>query len=150
MIAFSVEFESSRPAKALCDAIFDVTQWSTFEGYGPLPGIAEAEIIQAGVTQVGTKFREKNRDGSHHEETVIDFVAGHAITLRMDNFPVPVRHIASHFIERWAFEARGNMTSVTRTFELHPRNLFGSVVLRIVAIIFRRAVENHSRRLARE
>jgi hypothetical protein len=44
MITFTVAADSSISPEQICEEIFDVDRWSSFKGYGVLPGIAKVTM----------------------------------------------------------------------------------------------------------
>ena len=66
--------------------ILDLSKWPEFNGYGPLPGIREADFETKTDEIVGTKIRVTNRDGSTHVEEIL-CRSGSVTTLSL--FPTP-------------------------------------------------------------
>lgn len=147
MIKFSVNVETSLSPGELFDEFFRVENWHSFKGYGPVPGIHEVEMVGVAGSKIGTKFKVLNTDGSSHEETVVEFEANKNLVMKMDTFSKPLNRLASHFVEKWHVEVQGVKTHVERSFELYPKNLAGEVVLRIISLFLKRAVDIHTRQL---
>lgn len=128
------------PATTISATIADVARWREFQGYGFLPGIASAEYEQRTSNMVGSRVRVRNTDGSAHCEEFCVWEAGQRIVLKLDRFTPPLHALATHFIEEWRFEARGNSTFVTRKFELFPKRAAARPLLWGIARFFQRAI----------
>lgn len=148
MITFQVSVETSLSPAAVFEAFFCLDNWGSFKGYGPIPGIKSVELVKETDSKVGTIFRVSNSDGSSHEETVVEYEMERLLVLKMDSFTSPLNKIASHFMERWHVQSRGGKYYIERSFELYPKNMFGKIVLRIVSLFLRRAIENHTKDFA--
>jgi hypothetical protein len=148
MITLTVTTITPLSPQAICEEIFDVSNWMSFVGYGPIPGITQARIIHSSESKVGMCFSVINTDGSSHQETVIEYVADKKLTFRMDSFSVPLNKLASHFIEKWEFEVGESTTRIERTFELYPRNLLGVIPLWIVSKFLKKAIQLHNELLS--
>jgi hypothetical protein len=148
MITFSVTAETILPPEQICDGMFDVEKWSSFTGYGPLPGIRQVTMLSPENSRVGTEFHVENTDGSRHKETVLSFDPGRCIVMKMADFSPPLRHLATHFIERWDFAALHPEYRITRTFELFPKNALAAVPLWLIARLLKKAVARHTHQLA--
>src|SRR5436309_611211 len=131
----------------LAGRILDVTDWTDFKGYAVLPGIkaAEYEVRTPGV--VGSRIRVTNTDGSSHVEEIIEWQPDHSLRLRMKEFSPPLSRLATEFVESWAFRRIDNATSVTRSFELHPKSGFTRPVLWLISLLLRRAIARHLREM---
>ena len=70
-ITFSCHESLPFAPEEIAKQILDLTKWSDFHGYGPLPGIkvAEFEVRTEGI--VGTRIRVTNVDGSSHVEEIV-------------------------------------------------------------------------------
>ena len=143
MISFSIEANSSLLPEQMCKEFFDVDNWGSFKGYGPLPGVKYA-TKEAHDTEIGTIFTVENTDGSKHKEVVEAYTPGKRIVVRMDGFSPPLRNIATHFIEIWEFEETGMGCRLTRSFELYSRNWVSAFPLWIISHMLKRAVEKHT------
>lgn len=144
MIRFSMAVESARTPEAICRDVLNVATWSSFKGHGPIPGITRATstVPEGGV--VGTEIQVENTDGSSHRETVVRYVPGGCLVMRIDGFRSPLRHLATHFVERWDFSGAGPGCQVRRTFELHPKSRLTAFPLWIISRFLRAAVRQHT------
>ncbi|MCB9924939.1 MAG: hypothetical protein H6822_22360 [Planctomycetaceae bacterium] len=120
------------------DQILDVSHWTDFKGYGPLPGIKAAEFEIRTPEVVGSRIRVRNTDGSSHVEEIVEWQLDKMIRLHMSEFSPPLSRLATGFDETWEFELRDADTLVTRRFELHTRP-----VLWIISFMLKRAIQRH-------
>ena len=125
------------------EQILNVENWPDFQGYGPLPGIAEAHFETRTPEVVGTRIRVRNCDGSTHVEEIVEWKPAERITLEMKEFSRPVSLFASRFIERWQFERSEDVTAIRRSIELQHKSFFGWLVLGGISRFLRKAVERH-------
>jgi hypothetical protein len=128
--------------------ILDVSQWETFQGYGPLPGIRKATFEHRTEQVVGSRIRVLNRDGSRHLEEIVHWEPASRVALRMGDFTPPLSLLAREFLETWTFQSDGTTTLVTRSFELYPRSIFAFPVLWLISLVLRRAIARHLRQIA--
>ncbi|MEL6497373.1 MAG: SRPBCC family protein [Planctomycetota bacterium] len=125
-------------------AILDLSQWPTFTGWGPMPGIREAEFLERAEAIVGTRIGVTNTDGSRHVETITAWDLPRRIELWLDGFPRPLSWLATHFVETWDFEPDGEATwCVERRFEMRPRSWVTRPMLVPIAWMMRKAVARH-------
>ena len=74
----------------LTDAIADVSQWPTFQGYGPIPGIAEAVYEHRTDEMVDSRIRCTNTNGSTHTEVIYEWEPGERIVMVLQDFSPPL------------------------------------------------------------
>jgi len=147
-IRFTCETDLHERPEEIAGQILDLSKWSEFDGYGPLPGIESAEFEVETAEIVGTKIRVKNRDGSTHVEEIGEWEPTKQLHLRMYDFSAPVSHLASRFDETWQFERRNGKTHVSRSFEMHPKSTLTRPVLWLVSFLLKRAIARHLDQLA--
>lgn len=147
MIEFSVTVELTHPPEKIFESILDVDEWTTFTGWGPIPGIKQAEIHNPDDGIIGTRIDVTNTDGSTHQETITEFVPDERLIMRMDGFSAPLNKLASHFIEEWIILNTEKQTYLIRSFTLHPLNAVSSLVLRLIAIFLKRAINQHTEQI---
>lgn len=82
-VTFSCSATSGREPREISQRILDVANWTTFRGYGPIPGIRHAEIECAAPAVVGSRIRVENTDGSTHVEEIVDWQPDRRVELRM-------------------------------------------------------------------
>ncbi|GAB4149263.1 MAG: hypothetical protein Fur0021_10020 [Candidatus Promineifilaceae bacterium] len=148
-----ITFECSQliPYSALeiCAAIADVTLWSEFKGYGPLPGIARAEYVRRTDDMVGSQVRVHNTDGSEHVEEITVWEPGRRVTMKLHGFTPPLRRLATHFTEEWGFTVQDDGTLVTRKFQMFATQPLARPFLWLISLLFRQAVRQHLSDMAR-
>lgn len=147
MIEFAIVVETRLSPNEVFDEFFRVENWKSFKGYGPIPGIREAKMVNATSSKIGTKFKVRNTDGSSHEETVMEFEANKTLVMKMHAFSAPLNKLASHFIEKWRIQIQAEKTYIERSFELYPKNLIGNIALRIISLFLKHAVKIHTKKL---
>ncbi|MCE7983307.1 MAG: SRPBCC family protein [Caldilinea sp. CFX5] len=125
----------------ITSAIADVTQWRDFKGYGFLPGIAHAEYEVRTGNMIGSRIRVHNTDGSSHCEEIDEWVEGKRVAMKFCDFSPPVKSLATHFVEEWDLAARENVTVITRTFSLFPKNALTHPVLWFISFFLKRAID---------
>ena len=152
-ITFEVSHFIPETPEGIAARIADVDSWSTFEGYGPLPGIDYAEYETRTPEIAGSRVRVHNADGSSHVEALEVWEPGERIVLRLGDFGPPLNRIASHFLEDWHFEERDGPdagTLVTRQMEMFPRSPLMLPALWLISNLMRRALERHMERMVEE
>jgi hypothetical protein len=149
-IAFTCGETVPLAASEVCMAIVQVERWPEFEGYGLVPGIAQAHYELRTESMVGSRVRVRNTDGSTHTEEIIVWHPDDRVTIRMSDFSRPLTWFADHFIEDWRLSPQDRSTLVARTFHLHPKNAIGRGVLWFASLFLRKAVARHLRRLRSE
>ena len=127
--------------------ILDLANWTSFHGYGPLPGIktAEFEVRTPGV--VGTRIHVTDTDGSRHIEEIVEWQPDRRIGIEMKAFSPPLSRLATHFLETWDFVRLDQGTRATRSFELHARSRLTRPALWLISLLLRRAIARHLRQM---
>jgi hypothetical protein len=124
-------------------AFLQVEEWPSFTGYGPLPGIRQAQFQERTDQILGSVISVINTDGSTHIEEVIAWRPGVGMQLKMHQFSKPLSRLASHFLETWELEATLDETRVDRHFALYPTSLLTWPLLWMISRLLRRAVARH-------
>ena len=127
--------------------ILDLTKWSDFHGYGPLPGIKTAEFEVRTPDIMGSRIRVTNQDGSSHVEEIVEWQPTQRIRLHMKEFSLPLSRLATWFVETWDFERVGNETKVTRSFEMNAKSLLAWPVLWLISFMLKKAIARHLREM---
>jgi hypothetical protein len=154
-ITFVCQAVIPKTGAEICAEIADLARWPEFAGYGPLPGIASAVYERRTPDMVGSRIRVVNRDGSGHVEEVVVWVVGERVGLKLFAFTPPLGRLATHFMEEWVLEARGEgegegNTAVARHFALYPVSHATRPLLWLISLLFRRAIAHHLRQIAQE
>jgi hypothetical protein len=144
-ITFSCSESLAIPPEEIARQILELSRWPEFRGYGPLPGIREAEFEARTAEVFGTRIRVTNTDGSVHIEEVVVWEPERRLRLRMGEFSPPLSRLATGFIETWEFERSGEGTRVVRRFELHPKGITTRPLLWLISILLRKAIARHLR-----
>lgn len=127
--------------------MLELQNWSSFQGYGPLPGIQSAEFDVRTPELLGTRIRVINRDGSSHVETITDWQPGQQLQMTMNQFTPPLSKLATHFLETWNFQPVEQGTRVTRSFELFPTSSFAKLSLWMISFLLKKAIKRHMQQL---
>ncbi len=143
-VTFTITATLTTPPEEVGAAILDLSQWPTFTGWGPMPGIREAEFLERTEAVVGTRIGVTNTDGSRHVETITAWDLPRRIELRLDGFPRPLSWLATHFVESWDFEPDGDGAwGAERRFEMHATSWLSRPMLMPIAWMMRKAVIRH-------
>jgi hypothetical protein len=141
------EREVALRPEAFFEKILDVASWTSFRGWGPIPGIRAARFRTRTPGAVGSVIEVENLDGSTHAEEIVDWQPARRIVMRMSGFSPPLSALASHFVETWSLEPTARGTRVTRAFDLHPNGWRGRLVLPWIARLLGRAAGRHLREM---
>ena len=146
-IKFTCEDILDLDPEEIARMILDVTRWSDFDGFGPVPGIksAEFEFFEPGI--VGSRIRVTNRDMSSHCEEIVEWQPNQRVRLQMMDFSAPLSHLATRFEETWEFRRAGNRTVVARSFRLYAKSGLARIPLWLISIFLKRAVARHLREM---
>ena len=87
------------PPEAIAEQILDLSNWTGFTGYGPLPGIEKAEFEARTDDVVGTRIRVQNRDGSSHVEEILEWDPSCSIVMQLSEFSPPLSPLVYRFEE---------------------------------------------------
>ena len=147
-IRFKDISSTKKTGEEICSIIKDLNRWSEFNGYAFLPGIKKAEYKVKTENMIGTQFAVTNTDGSSHIEEVINWVDGETIKLKMHQFVFPLNKLATHFIEEFKFSPKGNMTEVSREFNIYPKNTLTRPFLWFISLFLKKAIHRHSQEMA--
>jgi hypothetical protein len=150
MPEFVTQSETTRPPEETFDFIVDLSQWPSFRGYGPLPGIVKATLSEP-VSEtggagpgLGSRIRVENTDGSVHHEVVVAFERGRLLQIRMELAP-PVSYVLASIDETVELEPTPTGTRVTRRFVVQAASVFSAPVAWLFGgVLLRRAVDAHN------
>ena len=134
---------ATRPGLAFAH-IIDLAAWPMFRGFGPVPGIVEAKLVNGTAIGPGARIRVTNTDGSVHHEVMHAFELGRHIAIQMELTP-PASYVMAGIEERVDVEAHGEGTRITRRFTVRPRWFFTAPFAWLIAHGFlHRAVARHN------
>ena len=146
-ITFRCEETLGIPSDQIAEQILDISRWSSFQGYGVLPGIKAAEFEIRTPEIVGSRIRVTDTDGSSHLEEIVEWEPDRRIRLLMHQFSPPLSRLATGFEETWEFSRIGRDTRVVRSFELHPSCSAARPLLWLISILLKRAIARHLRQM---
>lgn len=145
-LRFECRRETTATLAEIAERVMDTDNWSSFTGWGPLPGIRRAAIERGTPELVGTRFRVVSTNGDTHAETIEAWDPERELVIRMDGFPSPLRWMATHFVERWSIEHMpGGARTAVRSFAMHPTRRAWVPALWLIRSMLRRAVDRHNR-----
>lgn len=147
-ITFTCEATLCQKPEEIASQILDLSKWPDFNGYGPLPGIKQAEFETKTDEVVGTRIRVTNRDGSTHVEEIVEWEPTRRLRLHMHEFSPPVSRLATSFDETWEFERNGDRTQAVRSFEMHPKSALTRPLLWLISFLLKRAIARHLEQMA--
>ena len=142
-VRFSCNAKLDQPPDVIAHQILDLSEWPSFVGYGPLPGVKRAEFEVKRPEIVGTRIRVWNTDGSSHVEEIVEWEPERRLRLHMHEFSPPLSRLATSFYELWEFTRDGGQTLVIRSFELNARSALTRPILCLIAILLRKAIARH-------
>lgn len=142
-IRFTCEATLTQTPEEIASQILDLSKWPEFNGYGPLPGIKQAEFETKTAEIVGTRIRVTNRDGSTHVEEIVEWKPTRRLRLHMHKFSPPLSRLATSFDETWEFEQESDRTHVVRSFEMHPKSALTRPLLWLISFLLKRAIARH-------
>ncbi len=138
------------PPRAIAEQILDVQAWTTFTGYGPIPGVESAEFEVRTPEITASRIRVTNGDGTRHVEEIMEWEPESRLRLRMQELPSPLAAMATSIDETWTFRQAGGETVVTRSFALHPRRWWAGMPLRMIAFFLKRAIDRQLRLMQKQ
>lgn len=144
MVSFKIAAQTTLTPDEIVNGMLEQSNWTSFKGSGLVPGITEVEIIVSDNELNGTVFKVKNSDGSHHEETIIDYKLGEYLVMKLHKFSSPLNKFATHFHETWTFDRQNDLTYFERAFDLFPKNFLGKILLPTIAMFLKKGVERHT------
>jgi hypothetical protein len=147
-ISFSCKATLSFAPSEIAAQILDVSNWTDFRGYGPLPGIKSAEFESRTPEAVGSRIRVQNTDGSTHVEEITEWLPESRLALRMQEFSAPLSRLATGIDETWEFERTNGGTKVVRSFQMHARSALTRPLLWLISKLLQRAIARHLRQIS--
>jgi len=150
MPRFTTTIEIPSTPGAVFAYIVTPSNWSSFRGLGPLPGIASARTLDGGAVTLHSRVRVTNTDGSEHDEIVRTFEPPRRYGVRIEPGAAASRWMA--FIdEDIELEAAATGTRMIRRIAVRSRAWFTApVVLLVVRMLLRPAIRRHDLAVARE
>lgn len=142
-IMFFCQATLPQKPEEIASQILDLSKWPEFNGYGPLPGIKQAEFETKTSEIVGSRIRVTNRDGSTHVEEIVEWQPTRRLRLHMHEFSPPLSRLVTSFDETWVFDLNGDNTHVVRSFEMHPKSVLTRPLLWLISFLLKRAIARH-------
>jgi Polyketide cyclase / dehydrase and lipid transport len=105
------------PAGRVFDFTNDANHFTTFTGYGPIPGIGKARYITPGSPRLGSVRRVLKTDDTEHVEEITCFERPTRHTSRITELAPPFSWLVKEGSDDWKFRAEGPaLTIIERTF----------------------------------
>jgi hypothetical protein len=142
-IAFSCEETLALAPTDIARQILDLSNWTEFKGFGPIPGVKVAEFVVHSACVVGSRIRVINTDGSSHVEEIVDWHLDRRLQLHLKEFSAPLSHFATLITETWEFERVGHETKVIRSCQLHPRSFLAWPFVWLISFMLKKAIARH-------
>ncbi|NKB32138.1 MAG: hypothetical protein GKR91_03475 [Pseudomonadales bacterium] len=143
MIKVSVTVPLANSPDTIFTEILKTSNWESFKGFGPLPGIRQAQFSERTEAIVGSRIEVQNLDGSSHVETITKWQPYTYIEMSLEEFSPPLSRMASHFTEQW-FVSDGE---VTRVMSMYPKSALAVPLLWIISLFMKRALATHTREI---
>jgi len=149
-IRIVTEVDFPRPPDAAWDFLVQPAAFETFTGWGPIPGIAKVEWVEGSSTEVGSRGRVHNTDGSVHWEEVSEAERGARYTITISGFESAFRFLTTGAVETWVLSPNDDGTTHGhRTFAFELRSVLLWPFGKLIGAFFRKAVQrNHRNMLA--
>jgi hypothetical protein len=132
-----------KSSQEICEEFLDTSRWSEFKGYSILPGIEQAHFETKTPAIVGSRIKVRNTDGSSHVEEIIEWDVHNRIAVKFQAFDSPLRNLAAHFIEVWAFQKVAAGTDVSRSMTMYPKGIVGWFMLIPISRLMKKAFEKN-------
>ena len=136
------------PRRDVFDGLVCLEKWKSFRGYGPLPGIREANFLLRNEEITGSIIRVESTDGSVHQERFLEWLPEERVVIELSGFSHPLSVFAVRFVEEWSFIPDGDTSRVRRSVELFPVNEYTRPVLWLISLLLRRAISSHLKGVA--
>ena len=133
--------------------VFDFTNatenFTSFTGFGPIPGIREALYETPGNPRLGSVRRIVKTDGTAHREEITVFEPPVRHVSRITGIAPPFSWLVSSGEDDWLFAADGSGTLVTRRFSFELTTPLAVLIAAPLTHVFMRiAVRRDLRNIA--
>ena len=115
-VGFTTHHRFDASPDRLFDFTNDAANFTSFAGFGPIPGIRKATYETAGVPRLGSKRRILKNDGTEHIEEITAFERPARHTSRITGLSPPFSWLVRFGEDHWKFAADESGTVVERTF----------------------------------
>ena len=152
-LAISTAREFDRPADVVFDFTNDAANFTTFAGFGPIPGIRTATYETAGEPAAGSRRRMIKTDGTEHIEEIVRLERPSRHVSKITALSPPFSWLVKSGEDDWRFIASDKGTIVERTFAFELTTPIAAVVAWPLLQLFmrpavKRDLRNIERRLA--
>lgn len=143
----------SRSYPVAPETVFDFTNeasnFTSFVGFGIVPGIREASYETDGGPRLGSRRRVVKTDGTEHLEEIIAFERPWLHVSRIVGLAPPLGWIVQEAEDAWRFAGDNTETRVRRTFSFALRSpLWSAVAFPLMHVFLRVAISRDLRNIA--
>ena len=138
-IGFTARHSFDARIEHLFDFTNDAANFTSFTGFGPVPGIREASYLTAGPPALGSRRRILKTDGSEHIEEIVAFERPVRHSSRITALTPPFSWLVTSGEDDWRFGEADGRTTVERRFSFELTTPAAAVVALPLLHIFMRA-----------
>lgn len=153
-VKFTITRLFQLPAGHVFDFTNDAANFTTFSGYGPIPGVVKARYVTPGSPRLGSVRRILKSDDTEHVEEITAFDRPTRHTSRLTELAPPFSWLVREGEDDWRFRAEGpSLTVVDRTFSFELTTPAVAVIAWLILHLFmkkavQRDLDNIMSRLA--
>lgn len=115
-LAITTSYQFSTTPEFLFDFTNDAANFSSFVGFGPIPGIRNARYETTGEAAVGSRRRVVKSDGTEHVEKIVELQRPVRHVSRITELSPPFSWLVRYGEDDWRFRPSHAGTLVQRTF----------------------------------
>jgi Polyketide cyclase / dehydrase and lipid transport len=136
-VKFTITRLFHAPAQRVFDFTNDDNNFTSFTGYGPIPGITRARYETPGPPRLGAIRRIEKTDGTEHREEITLFQPPTRHTSRITGLTPPFSWLVREASDDWIFRAEGKaLTVVERTFSFELTTPLAAPVAWLILQLF--------------
>lgn len=135
---FTLRHPFSADPERLFDFTNDARNFVSFDGFGPIPGIAGASYETPGEPRLGSRRRILKTDGTEHFEEIVLFERPARHTSRITGVSPPFSWLVRWGEDDWRFHRAGLGTLVERTFRFELTSPLAALIAAPLLHVFMR------------
>ena len=128
---------SANPER-LFDFTTDARNFDSFDGFGPIPGIAGAAYETPGEPRLGSRRRIRKTDGTDHFEEIVLFERPGRHVSRITGIAPPFSWLVRWGEDDWRFHPAGTGTLIERTFRFELTSPLAALIAAPLLHVFMR------------